>query len=261
MPNSTSGNNKGRKIRLHGRIVSEDELYTYVKKLIHDKNITGTRALSKEIGKGERQTKRILDQMGFLNLISMDPDTGRLIKTQEQIDLKSFESLEQNEFNQTQEIATFISEAKARGVKIGTLRSYCSTLRKLFNFMKTHPRVPIVSRNSAIEFGKNLKKAYVTEYPQKKELPQHWRVTLRVYLDSVGGVSFGHGMAKGYGFGSHHDKLGAYAGVHIPIPVCKRLGKLMLEAKDPETYTFFHLGIFTGGRTGANSSMSWDRYI
>jgi len=256
---SSSDNNKGRKIRLFGRKISEDELHAYVKKLIDEKNITGTSAIAREIGKTPRHTKRILDQMAFLKIIEVDPITNRLIKTQEQIDLSSYTSLKQKKFNEIREIQTFISEAKARGVKLNTLRGYCSTLRQIFNFMKTHPRVPIVSRNSAIEFGKNLKKAYVTENPQRKETPQHWRVTLRVYLDSVGGISFGHGMAKGHGFGSHHGKFGAYAGVHIPIPVCKKLQKLMLDAKDYEAHTFFSLGIFTGGRTGANSSMTWER--
>ena len=253
--------NAGRKIRLHGNPVTQKELHEYVLNLIKNEGITGTKKLSEKIGKKERQTKRIIDEMAFLNLVETDPITGRLVKTaiqeRTEFDLKLLES--KDKFRQLPEIKKFIQKATQRGVKKGTLQQYLSSLKIIFSTMKTNPASVIVSRTSAEEFFANYAVEARKLYPQYKDAPQAHRTSYRIFLDSVANISYGHGMAKGVGFGSHHANFQKYAGVHIPIDVCNDLMQMMLDDNELMVYTWFCTNIMTAGRSGAVALMTWDK--
>lgn len=257
----TTKSNAGRKIRLHGNPVTETELHQYVLNLIKNEGITGTKALSEKIGKKERQTKRIIDQMAFLGLVETDPNTGRLLKTVKQeraeFDQKLLES--KDKFIKIPEIHKFIEKAIQRNVSKNTLQQYLSSLRTIFRVMKTNPASVIVSRHSAEEFFANYAVIARELYPQYKDAPQPHRTAYRIFLDSVANISYGHGMAKGVGFGSHHANFQKYAGVHIPLDVFADLQKMMLEDKEFQTYTWLTTGIMTAGRSSAIASMTWDK--
>lgn len=250
-------NGAGRKIRLHGRVVSEDELYKYVLNLIKNENVTGTKALSERIGKKERQTKRILDQMAFLKLIEQDPQTGRLVKTAKQEKVEFDARLFEKDFNKIPEIKLFIE--KNQRIKPVTLGCYLSHLKKIFTTMKTNPASVLVSKNSAEEFFINYEQECRTLYPKKKDAPQGQRVAYRQFIADVGGFVYAHGGAKEFGFGSHHENFQKYAGCHIPLDVCADLQKMMLADKEFLIYTWFSVGIMTGARTGGIASMVWDK--
>lgn len=252
-------NGAGRKTRLHGRVVTDKELHDYVLNLIKNENITGTKTLSQKIGKQPRQTKRILNQMAFLGLIKQDSNTGRLVKTEIQENVKFNEQLFEDNFKKIPEIRKFIEKAQTRGVKTKTLYHYVSSLKIIFKTMKTNPASVLVSQRSAEEFFQNYIPVAKKLYPQFKDVPQAHRVSYRVFLASVGNISYGHGMAKGLGFGSHHASFQKYAGAHIPLDVCTDLQKMMLADNELFVYTWFSIGIMTGARTGGISSMIWDK--
>lgn len=258
--NEFPNNGAGRKIRLHGVVVTENELHDYMLNLIHNEGITGTKALSQRIGKKERQTKRILDQMAFLGKIELDAN-NRLVKTVKQVDAEFQEKMftSTSKFKNIPEIKKFNEKAIQRGVKKATLQQYNSSLKIIFKTMKTNPASVIVSKSSAEEFFMNYTVEAKKLYPQYKDAPQSHRTAYRIFLDSVAGISYGHGMAKGVGFGSHHASFQKYAGAHIPLDVCDDLQKMMLADNEIRVYTWFTTGIMTAGRSGAIASMTWDK--
>ncbi len=69
-----------RPIMLHGRESTEEEIFRYILELI-DNGITGTTALSKEIGKDKRTVRRYLVRMSKMGKITLDPHSGRLEHT------------------------------------------------------------------------------------------------------------------------------------------------------------------------------------
>jgi len=66
-----------RPLLLHGRESTEEEIFEYVLDLIGS-GITGTTALSKEIGKDVRTVRRYLVRMAKMGKIKLDSHSGRL---------------------------------------------------------------------------------------------------------------------------------------------------------------------------------------
>ena len=256
-PQIQKSNGAGRKIRLHSSVVTQSEMHQYVLNLIKNDNITGTKAIGQRIGKKERQTKRILDQMAFSGLIEQDPNTGRLVKTQKQEKIEFDERLFDDKFNTIPEIKKFIE--KNQRVKPKTLQGYLSALKQIFKNTKTNPASVLVSKTSSEEFFKNYEILCKTLYPKKQDAPQNQRVAYRQFIADVGGFVYPHGGAREYGFGSHHASFQKYAGCHIPLDVCNDLQEMMLEDKEFLVYTWFCTGIMTGARTGGMASMTWDK--
>jgi len=245
-----------RLIRLHGRTLTEEEIFRYILDLI-DTGITGTTALSKEIGKDSRTVRRYLVRMSKLNKITLDPDSGRLAKTTAQSVKEQYIRLELDKFNQIPEIASWIKKCEARSVEPYGIRQMAGAVRNIFDMMKTRPKSVCYSKKAALEFWEN----YSIEYKKstgKTKVSQHNRTAFRNFLDAHD-ISFGHGMAKGYGLGSEHDAYKKYAGAHFKPATIEKLTKMMLENGDDETFLATRLGIRTGARAGALATMTWDR--
>ena len=261
-PELSKSNGAGKKIRIHGRVVTESEIHEYILNLINNEKIGKINELSKKIGKGVKQTKRYLIQMQFLNLIELDPVTNRLIKSKIQENIEINERLfELDEFRKIPEITKFIEKSIKRGCKPKTILGYTSSLKIIFQMMKTHPSSALTSKSAYEEFFENYVIVAKERYTHLKDAPHNHRVAYRVFGDTVAGYSYGHGMAKGFGFGSHHASFQKYAGSHILLDVCQDLQKMMLADKEFLVYTWFSTGIMTGGRTSAVATMIWEKII
>lgn len=241
---------------LHGRESTEEEIFRYILDLI-DSGITGTMALSKEIGKDKRTVRRYLVQMSKVGKITLDPHSGRLEQAITQPAEDQYSRLELDKFNQIPEISRWIRKCIARGVEPNGIMQMAGRVRNIFDTVKTHPKSACYSKKAALEFWEN----YSIEYKKatgRTKVPQSYRTSFRNFLDAHD-ISFGHGMAKGYGLGSEHDAYKKYAGAHFKPSTIEKLTTLMLENGDEEAFLATRLGIRTGARAGALATMTWDR--
>ena len=253
-----NSNGAGRKIRSFGSVISKEtrkqDLINAVKKCegrpSHSK-------IGKMIGLGARQTGRWIEELVFEGKLQKD-STGRLIVTIKQEKQEFDLRLLDDDFNNIPEIAKFI-ELKKDEVEPSTLTSYLCTLKKIFKLTKTHPRVPLSSYEASQQFFKSVKKAYFEENPEKTKVPSNFRTGYRRFLDDVGHISYGHGSAKKYGFGSEHDSFKKYAGTIIPKLTCDKISQKMLDDKEFLAYYWFNVGIMTGPRSSGMETMVWER--
>lgn len=243
-------------IMLHGKESTEEEIFGYILELINN-GITGTTALSKEIGKDKRTVRRYLVKMSKVGKITLDPHSGRL----EHVIVQPVEyqhiRLELAKFIQMPEISRWIKKCMVRGVEYDGIKQMAGKVRNIFDTMKTHPRSVCYSRKAALEFWEN----YSVEYKKatgRTKVAQSYRTSFRNFLDAHD-ISFGHGMAKGYGLGSEHDAYKKYAGAYFKPATIEKLTKLMLENEDDEIFLATRLGVRTGARAGALVTMTWDR--
>ncbi|MGB9124920.1 MAG: hypothetical protein WCC55_05165 [Nitrosotalea sp.] len=245
-----------RPIMLHGRESTEEEIFRYILELI-DNGITGTATLSKEIGKDKRTVRRYLVRMSEMGKITLDPHSGRLEHTIVPPIEYQHIRLELAKFIQIPEISRWIKKCMVRGVEYDGIKQMAGKVRNIFDTMKTHPRSVCYSRKAALEFWEN----YSVEYKKatgRSKVAQSYRTSFRNFLDAHD-ISFGHGMAKGYGLGSEHDAYKKYAGAYFKPATIEKLTKLMLENGDDEIFLATRLGVRTGARAGALVTMAWDR--
>ncbi len=99
-----------RPLLLHGRESTEEEIFRYVLDLIGS-GITGTTAISKEIGKDVRTVRRYLIRMAQMGKITLDPHSGRLEQTITPPMDSQYARLELGKFNQMPEISRWIGNA------------------------------------------------------------------------------------------------------------------------------------------------------
>ena len=66
-------------------------------------------------------------------------------------------------------------------------------------------------------------------------------------------------MGKMYGLSSAHDRYAPYAGVHFTSDVTKKISNMILHDGNFALYVWWRLGLRTGARSGAISTMTWDR--
>jgi len=243
-------------IRLHGKRVTESELFDYILKLI-EKGTTSTTEIADTIGKDYRTARRYLIKMGDQNLIILDKETGRLAKTVQQDSAEQYKKLSTDEFAQIPEIAIWIKKCIARNVSPKGIRTMIGTNRKIFDLMKTHPKTILHSKKSAVEFWQN----YTVESKTltgKAKMSQQDRVHFKNLLDAHD-ITFGHGMGKADGLGSEHDSYKKYAGAVIPPDVIDELTTTMIANDDLKSRLWFRLGLRTAARAGALASMVWER--
>lgn len=255
LPINTSSN-AGRPPRLFGERVPVKEVQRRILKAINEKNLFSAPKIGKEIGLGERQTRRYIDEMMDEGKLERGA-TGRIVKTVQQeradFDLKLLD----DDFNKIKCIAEFIKTKQK--VREHTLSGYLSALKQIFKTMKTNPATVLVSHEFAQQFFLNFETQYLKNNPTKTEVGQNLRVAYRRFLDDVGHLSYGHGTAKKYGFGSHHASFQKYKGVLIPKLSCDKISQMMLDDKEFLLYTWFNCGIMTGPRSSAMSTMIWER--
>lgn len=245
----------GRPIRLFGRRISKDELHNYIKKLIDNEEITQTCELSKRIGKQPRQIRRIMIEMESRGLIEFN-QKGRLLKTIEKKNRDEYEFVSKKEFVKKPEIQKWFNDCILRDVKISNIRNMINQVKDVCDTLKVTPAQMIISKRVAVEIWKNYMIHFKLNHPNKTTGSR--RVAMRNFLASHD-IIFAFGMGKQYGLGSEHDRYATHAGVCLDIDSITKMGSLMMHERDFESYVWFRIGLRTGARSSAISSMTWER--
>ncbi|MGI0047430.1 MAG: hypothetical protein ACREBB_09640 [Nitrosotalea sp.] len=241
---------KTRRVRFHGKRTEKELVYFKIKDLINQ-GMTSTGDLALHLGKSTRQTRRYLKAMARLRMVKLYVKTGRLLK-----EGVNYRSLSKDSFSKIPEISKWIDDCIARQIAPRTIQGYVQSVRYIFGVIKTKPANVISSKNNAIEYWTKFIVSYKKQFPSKGT--RNYRVSYRNFIASFG-IVFPTRMGKIYGLSSAHDNFGGYAGVCFSSQVTEELGKMMLDAKDIEMYTWFRVGLRTGARARSIAKMTWDR--
>jgi len=245
----------GRAIRLHGKKVSWSELCNYILDLIENEKITGTDALSKQLGKTPKQTRRYLLKMAQDGKITLDADTGRLEKTQKAVNHEKFERLQKSDFGKIREIGRWFGNLTC---KPAVAANYQYSLKRIFDKIMVNPSAALASKQAFIETWKTFKDFNDADMGVGHD--QCYRIAFRSLGDEFD-YHINLALGKKIGLTSKHDSYKKYAGAALSTTLTKIIGKEMLENGDFEVYTWFRIGCRTGGRTGAIASMTWDKIV
>lgn len=243
----------GRAIRLHGKKISEKEMFDYLLDAINQ-GITQINKLAAHCGKTPKQIRRYLKKMESLNLVSF-LESGRLDVSQEAKQLAEFEKLSQDDFMKIPEIARWWSNLSCRP---RTKMTYKSGLKQIFDRMSTHPRTVLVSKQAFIEFWSNFKK--LNDQERGKGHDHEFRIAYRSLGDEFD-YHISLSLGKKIGLTSAHDSFKKYAGAAISAKTTQKIGKAMLQDGEIILYTWFRTGVRTGARSGAIATMTWDKIV
>lgn len=238
-----------RRVRIHGKRIKKGLIYFKVKSLIDD-GITSTTDLARILGRSRKQIRRYLVNMSLMQMVNLDPQTGRLIKK------KRSKSLPENDFTKIPEISKWIDDCIARGVNTKTIRQYVGCVRRIFDIIKVKPKDVISSKKSAIEFWTKFMVDFRKKNPEKGN--HGYRTAFRNFLSSHE-IIFPPRMGKVYGLSSAHDNYGSHAGVAFSPEITEELGNMMQEENDFRTYVWWRTGLRTGARNKAIAKMVWER--
>jgi len=241
----------GRRIRLHGTRRKKERVYLEMKNLI-DKGITSTNELASRLGKSTKQTRRYIKDMARFGLVKLDPETGMLVKKR----LSHIELLSRDRFTKIPEIEKWINDCIARDLQPSTVSHYLKAVKTILLLTKTTPKEVIKSKKDAIEIWAKFMVEFRKQNPARGT--QYYRVSFKNFLASFE-ITFAPRMGKMYGLSSSHDKYGGYAGVSLSPELTKKIGDMILTNDDLQLYTWWRIGLRTGARTKAISTMVWER--
>lgn len=228
----------------------KDRAFLEIKKLI-DKDVTSTSELAARLGRSTRQISRYLKAMAAHGTITLDKNTGRLVKS-----AITDRSILKTKFVENTVIAKWTDDCIARQVKPITIGHYVSSVRYMFNLIQANPIDVVSSKQSAIEFWTKFMVEYRKRNPTKGN--QGYRTSFRNFLSSHE-IIFAPKMGKVYGLSSAHDNYGSHAGVSFSPEITEEIGKMMLQNNDFRTYTWWRIGLRTGARNKAIAKMVWER--
>jgi DNA-binding transcriptional regulator YhcF (GntR family) len=239
------------RIRLHGIRRKKERVYLEIKDLI-DKGTTSITELGSRLGKSTRQIRRYIKDMARLGMIKLDPETGRLVKKR----LTDCELLSKDEFTKITEIEKWINDCIARDVQPSTISQYVKCLKSILTTTKTIPKDVVKSKKDAVEIWAKFMVEFRKQNPARGT--QYYRVSFKNFLSSFE-ITFAPREGKMYGLSSSHDRYGAYAGVSLSQELTKKIGNMILANDDLQLYTWWRIGLRTGARSKAISTMVWER--
>jgi integrase len=225
------------------------------KKLI-DSGITGTKDLSVILNQSERQTRRHIKKLAAFGLVKLDMETGRMEKSTENVLKKQYNSLSDGTFRKIPEIQKWVNDCIARELHPKSIANMVNAMKRLCGYIKIHPKKLVTSKKIAKEYWTTFMVEYKKQNPAKGT--HMYRVSYKNFLASFE-MTFAHGSCKTFGLSSAHDRFGTYAGVHFSSAMTKKLGDIILSENDLETFLWFRIGLRTGARSSAISSMVWER--
>lgn len=220
-----------------------------MKRLIDD-GITSTTDLARILGRSSKQIRRYLANMSVMQMIQLDPQTGRLVKKERT------KLLPEGDFTEIPEVLKWTDDCIARGVKPRTIAQYVRCVRHIFDTIKVNPKDVISSKKSAIEFWTKFMVEFRKKNPEKGN--HGYRTSFRNFLSSHD-IIFPPRMGKVYGLSSAHDNYGSHAGVSFSPEITEEIGKMMLQDGNFRTYTWWRIGLRTGARNKAIAKMVWER--
>ncbi len=154
---------KDDKIRIHGKKVKREKVYSYIKDRI-DEGITKVSVLSGLLGKSRKQTRRYIYDMASLGLVKINPETRML----SQESRSEYAWLSKDSFGMIPEISKWMDDCIAREVKPKTMRQYLSFVKYICNRIDVNPKDIVSSKKVAIEFWTRFIVAH------RKERPGYW---------------------------------------------------------------------------------------
>jgi hypothetical protein len=243
--------NPGYKITLHGKKVHKDKVYLHIKDLI-DKETTNVTVLADKIGRTRKQTRRYIVDMARIGMIKLNPDTRKIVKENP----SEYAWLLKNNFAKIPEISKWMDDCVARQVTPHTMYQYMTTVRYIFNKINASPKDAVSSKKSAIEIWTRF---IVARRKEKPSAGTHaFRICYKNFIASHE-IIFPPRMGKAYGLSSAHDNNAIYAGVSLSPDVISDIGKMILDDGDFALYVWWRIGLRTGGRKSAISTMTWNR--
>lgn len=229
----------------------EERLFLKLKNMI-DHETTSVTELSGKIGRSTRQTRRYIKKMASLGMVKLDPKTRMLVKTKEM----NFDSISKSNFAKIPEISKWIRDCISRDVSPYTISHYLNSVKFILCLTKAIPKNVIKSKKDAIETWVRFMVEFRKQNPTRGT--QHYRVSFKNFLASFD-ITFAPRMGKIYGLSSSHDRYGAYAGVSLSQELTKSIGDMILANNDLKLYVWWRIGLRTGARSKAISTMIWER--
>lgn len=229
----------------------EERLFLKLKNMI-DHETTSVTELSGRIGRSTRQTRRYIKKMASLGMVKLDPKTRMLVKIKEM----NFDFISKSDFAKISEISKWIDDCIARDVSPYTISQYLNSVKSIFRLTKTIPKNVTKSKKDAIEVWVRFMVEFRKQNPTRGT--HHYRVSFKNFLASFD-ITFAPQMGKIYGLSSSHDRYGAYAGVSLSQELTKSIGDMILANNDLKLYTWWRIGLRTGARSKAISTMVWER--
>lgn len=185
-------------------------------------------------------------------MIQLDPETRMLVKKR----MCDYELFSKDEFVKIPEIEKWINDCIARDVQPSTISQYLKCVKSILTLTKTIPKDIIKSKKYAVEVWARFMVEFRKQNPARGT--QYYRVSFKNFLASFE-ITFAPHMGKMYGLSSSHDKYGAYAGVSLSQELTKKIGKMILANNDLQLYLWWRIGLRTGARSKAISTMVWER--
>ena len=179
--------------------------------------------------------------MASQGLLTLDSDSGRVIKTTMQQEADKLEKINLEKLAQNETISKWLADCEARGITATTIRNYFCAIKKILSICPVNPKYIVSSKNNALEYWKNFMKAHKAKTGKQKPMATY-RVAFKNLLDSYD-IAFAHKMGKQHGLGSEHDAYKKYAGVHLRTPQIEKVSQTILEAKDYAVFLWFRLGL------------------
>lgn len=193
--------------------------------------------------------------MAELGMVTLDPNSGRVIKTSLQEQLDKMEKLDMDKFLQNPTIKEWYEKTSAN-VKADTLSSYVSSLKGIFKLVPENPKAIVASRSNALQYWNNFQIAYKQKTGRTK-VSHEMRVGFRSLLGAFE-ISFANKEGKKFGLGSEHDAFKKYAGVSL-AKFAPRIIQFLRDSKDYQSLLWFVVGLRTSARGGSIATMTWDR--
>jgi hypothetical protein len=245
----TSQNIPEKKISRRQR--RQEKLFLKLKNMI-DHETTSVTELANKIGKSTRHTRRYIVKMANLGMVRLNPETGTLVKTRE----INFESISKRDFRKIPEISKWVKDCISRDVRPHTISHYLNSVKYILRLTETIPKNVVKSKKYAIETWVRFMVEFRKQHPTRGN--HHYRVSFKNFLASFD-ITFAPRMGKMHGLSSSHDRYGAYAGVSLSKELTKNIGDMILENDDLKLYVWWRVGLRTGARSKAISTMIWER--
>ncbi|MGI0061311.1 MAG: hypothetical protein ACREBA_02535 [Nitrosotalea sp.] len=217
-----------------------------------DEGITNVTVLSGLLGKSRKQTRRYIKDMACLGMVKLNPKTRTLLKERR----SEYAWLSKNSFGMIPEISKWMDDCIARQVKPKTMRQYLSFVKYICNKIDASPKEIVSSKKTAIEFWTRFIVAHRKERPDTGT--HGFRIAYKNFIASHD-IIFLPRMGKTYGLSSAHDNYGIYAGISLSSDIISDIGKMILDDGDLALYVWWRIGLRTGGRKSAISTMIWSR--
>ena len=256
------------RLRVKGLKVNDKEkIKEAVAISIQNGNYT-TREIGVDVGKHHSTISRYLAEMEGEDKwgIKRDANGNIVISLQKQV-AQQYQRLDKEPFNQLPSIQKWTTYLKSGKIPARRISCMTNMIHNISDQLKVMPEtivsfgVPIDAtkkKEIAIEYWHNFLAWFNSAYPQMQRTRNI--TTFRSFL-SAHNINFAHGEGKRYGLSTTPEKLGEYKDIMLTPDQIDRISKRLENEGDWLSWSFMNIGLHTGARAFAMTSMSWDRIV